>query len=1094
MNLNRRVNDKYEQAILDRLTSEMEYEENDDDDETDKSSAEKDSINTLLVEPLAEKPIFERWGCKFHDGVRVAIDAKALTSSFSPETTQWTVKVGYVVPVSYDAHGDDARPQKTAAKRWFPFICSWCPAQIVSIYEDDSGRWKMQIRWFDRFEDLHEEQKEDLGNWNKPHIVFETENYSDVDVACCLPGRVVLSSSNCDSWEVAKSSISGLPFIPRFCSHFCFDDQIDESADWTNYDVHLSSYPRPLARGMLLDPCNRTHKDWILMLSRRYKKSLSLRGCDPEAQLLKRWEGTGPAVPKGNINNIGFCSSRVVANVGDTWYTHNRDDGKQLRFFRRLNVSIPIEYIAMPSKSIQKAKQLSSILHVGCVVAFHAPEAGERTDHIMMKQMKYPWFPFRVPWCYGQVMAIYYEQTGESSGPPMVEIRRFYRPSEIPPMLRPLMPSATEDAQREEIFESDSYVRSVPASCILGPCEIFLGKHECSFAGLATSGGKLLLSCRSRFFYHESHGRFQHMFTTGLTPEAWWKRLFSRGISLSKFLGGSGEMQQRMLLACSEQEQTLDVCHLLGGSASVSLGGRGKIHASDLLQLTFFSTATLFPKWEDVIDADIHFCKSDRMQTTWEIEIGSIVAVRSDDPIVDEQTGVTFPFRVSWIPCQIVAIYSSASAAVEDLCFEVVQLKFKQSPLQAHDVPELDKAQGNSVSTIRCVDLLGPVVVQAVESQEASLDWGDLQKGIPVALVRGTKLSLSEMKEAIAGSKSQLADAVMTTLGSIPDTCRQDRNQTLSSGGKTEKADTGTTIRTSPIFLDIAHQRVFYDECWLVPQVELFERWMSSKTMPEETWSVRTGDVVVIHCDGPKRYPLKCNWGVAEIIAIWKEYETRDELEKEIHTNAAKSKAKLKAEIRWFYERQDVAGLSGGESNGDSNEVFETDDTFVLDDLTTIVAPAGLYANHETELPDSRKFLNFPIQTFLCHRFWSTSRRSLIPCGDLSSRESRARLYSQVIPRSFPTKISNNNGIDKPHGEKGTNYTHRTWAEAVQEVIAKLSLKATSKGAYDGGEALTGREKEMTELLSFFRAAIRGLPGPGGVRSSIFLAGAPGVG
>lgn len=205
----------------------------------------------------------------------------------------------------------------------------------------------------------------------------------------------------------------------------------------------------------------------------------------------------------------------------------------------------------------------------------------------------------------------------------------------------------------------------------------------------------------------------------------------------------------------------------------------------------------------------------------------------------------------------------------------------------------------------------------------------------------------------------------------------------------------------------------------------------------------------------------------------------------------------LKAEIRWFYERSDVAGVSGVESGSESNEVFETDDTVVLDDLTTILAPACLYSNPDDDLLDSRKFLNLPIQTFLCRRFWSTNRRSLIPCGDLAGRESRARLYSQVIPSSFPTKASRSDDVLGKFNSvaDATRISERPgWTDAVREVIAKLSLKETSKGAYDRGETLIGRENEMTQLLSFFRAAIRGLPGPGGVRSSIFLAGAPGVG
>jgi hypothetical protein len=858
MNLNNRLKGKYEQAIRNR-PSEIE-EEDDDDDGSGGSSVEKESLESLLVEPLSERPIFEKWGAKFHDGLRIFVDRRSLHNSFSPQTTQWTVKVGYIVPVAYETDGATAKPRKNASKRWFPFICSWSPAQIVSLYEDGSGTWKMQIRWFHRFEDLIDEQKEGLGNWNKPHVVFETEFYADVDVSCCLPGRVILSSSNCNSWEVAPSSISGLPVIPRFCSHICLDEDVDESADWTNYDVLLSSYPRPLSRGMLMNPRNRKNKDWILMLSRRYKKSLSLRGSDPEDMLFKRWEGQGPALPSSHSYGVDFCPDQVTATVGcSAWYTQEREGGNRLVFSQTLSVRIPIDYIAMPSKAIRKTKFLASTVTIGDVVAFHTPDAGERTDHIMVKHLKYPWFPFRVSWCYGQVMAIRYENSGDSSRPPLVEMRRFYRPSEVPVTLRAFMPP-TDDTEREEVFESDTFTSSISASCVLGPCELFLGKHERSCSGLARRQMQPLLSCRSRFFYHSCHGRFQPIFTTGLSPEAWWKNLFSRGISLSTFLGQYRDLQHLMASACSESKETLDVRDLLGGTTAAHLGGRRQVQTSGLSALKFFADATFLPKWEDVIDADVHFNKSDRALTSWEIQIGSIVAKRNDSMVAAEGE-LTFPYRVPWIPCQIIAIYSTGSAAVEELSFEVAVMKVSATSGDANalDVPNIDSSQGINTSTVQSSALLGPLVLVPRECQ-ASLDWSQVPKTIPFATVRGSKLSFHELKELVTASTSHIAQAVIEVLESLSETPALDDAQVLSKHRLTEQERTAAKICSSPVFVDISHQRVFYEDCLLVPQVERFERWLSSKTRVED-WCVRTGDVVLIHCDGPKKYPLKCNWG-----------------------------------------------------------------------------------------------------------------------------------------------------------------------------------------------------------------------------------------
>jgi hypothetical protein len=52
-----------------------------------------------------------------------------------------------------------------------------------------------------------------------------------------------------------------------------------------------------------------------------------------------------------------------------------------------------------------------------------------------------------------------------------------------------------------------------------------------------------------------------------------------------------------------------------------------------------------------------------------------------------------------------------------------------------------------------------------------------------------------------------------------------------------------------------------------------------------------------------------------------------------------------------------------------------------------------------------------------------------------------------------------------------------------------LTLKEASKQAYGRGKALVGRETEMEEILTFFRAAVRGDAGVGGVKSSMICAG-----
>jgi len=73
------------------------------------------------------------------------------------------------------------------------------------------------------------------------------------------------------------------------------------------------------------------------------------------------------------------------------------------------------------------------------------------------------------------------------------------------------------------------------------------------------------------------------------------------------------------------------------------------------------------------------------------------------------------------------------------------------------------------------------------------------------------------------------------------------------------------------------------------------------------------------------------------------------------------------------------------------------------------------------------------------------------------------------------------------------NSNSTNWKDSMANLICKLSLKDASKNAYESGKALVGREKELSQLLSFFRAAFREDHRSEGYKSSMFLAGPPGV-
>ena len=233
---------------------------------------------------------------------------------------------------------------------------------------------------------------------------------------------------------------------------------------------------------------------------------------------------------------------------------------------------------------------------------------------------------------------------------------------------------------------------------------------------------------------------------------------------------------------------------------------------------------------------------------------------------------------------------------------------------------------------------------------------------------------------------------------------------------------------------------------------------------------------------------------VGEIVAIWKKFNSVDDLEKEHQLSERKESASqgVTVEIRWFYERDDFQGkhsLSVDE-NEDNEELFETDHVDVISG-GDILAPAILGPDSKSLSRRKEIFLGIAVQKFLCNRFWSTTRKSLIPCGNLEGRQKRGWLYTNCWPIEAQQKYVN------IESSPATNLpaSDMTWKESMDKIIGKLSLQDASKGAYERGEALIGREKELDQLMKFFRSAIRGdRDGSVGSKSSIFLAGAPGVG
>jgi hypothetical protein len=167
-------------------------------------------------------------------------------------------------------------------------------------------------------------------------------------------------------------------------------------------------------------------------------------------------------------------------------------------------------------------------------------------------------------------------------------------------------------------------------------------------------------------------------------------------------------------------------------------------------------------------------------------------------------------------------------------------------------------------------------------------------------------------------------------------------------------------------------------------------------------------------------------------------------------------------------------------------EVFETDHVQVVDGVN-LLTPAQLLDDSASSFLEET---NGIVHTFVCRRFWSTTRKALIPCGTLKARQQRGWIYSRELPMEAQKKYSKNVSFQTIIT---TDNDHElSWKDRMDRAISKLTLQDASKGVYERGEPLIGREKELYQLLTFFRAAIRGEAGQGGVRSSMFIGGPPG--
>uniref|UniRef100_A0A7S4AC08 BAH domain-containing protein n=1 Tax=Pseudo-nitzschia australis TaxID=44445 RepID=A0A7S4AC08_9STRA len=945
----------------------------------------------------------------------------------------------------------------------------WCPGQVVALYQKECGSWMMEIRWFDRYEEILPQHKSGIEHLNRPHVLFETEVYDHLPVSDALPGRVILTSvEQKESWKGIIRDTTGLPIIPRLCTRICFDEEIETSMDWTNYDLNLPQIPPGLSRGLILRPKNRQGKEWVSILSRLYIRAIKMRGVDPNHHYFQKWSKDRKPIMQGKPMGLPFKPEESGVELGQHLLTINLERGSQ-DFYRSVFISSPATYLVSPTMEIKRMKNNSFKSMPGDIVCFFDKNASIPENYTSAQRIQFPWHPFRIPFSYGQILSIYKESIVDGGDSIKIEIRRFYKSSELSNDAKEFLPLQLE-GNHDEIFESNDIEVGIYASSLLGTADVLLGNHMSSGS---ENERKHITCCRCKYFYLKAFQRLQPIYWSGMSPAGWDQGLRQRGYKRSIFLQKYDELKDALANGKNILPNIGQICDVFApvekSPKEGSCVGLRKQTVPLTSHLSFYEEASLNPQWSIFHASDYLSLADCSDRKLWILKIGDVVAVR--DPEAPQSGTSLYPFLVHWFPGQILAIYNESNKnEPKHARFEIRCLKFEASTKGANKNQRRKITDCNPPKTLTATstDLLGPLTLY----YPGAVCETDLTKEsihLPLSEFLATQSLKVDIESVLAFSKVYSSVSKTSARNPIVSNLERDLDEHQYSN--------------KPFRFDVLHLRSFYTEMTFVPKFKIF--FGGNRYQPNSVPNtIKIGDTIRVRFEGSKRYPYDCNWSVAEVVAIFKEFPSQDEFNREQNLNPDEHcHNKFQIEIRWFYERRDISTTASSVDDASGFiEVYETDHCQVMDASNAVL-------DHVKLVEDGMSVKRSDGNYFLCTRFWSTKRRSLIPCSGLSGRIKRGLIHSTLgLEQDLDTSPTcRNDSIDLK-----INLTD--WKDSMANLICKLTLKDASKNAYESGEALVGREKELSQLLTFFRAAFLEDHRSEGYKSSMFLAGPPGVG
>lgn len=1009
-----------------------------------------------------------------------------------PRCSQWTIQVGQTIAVSCNESTIPFMDHQKKKKRWYPFRIPWAPAQVLALYRTpSSGQFKIKLRWLYWHDDVVDSLKEGIPRM--PNQVFEHYSIQTCDATVAL-GRIYLDSSDSSSSHDNILGKDGMPRLFLTCQHGIIKsgkkEALESVTDWKGRTGGVPA--TALKRGLSLLTTER--KFLIPETMDAMKSKVTVNGGEPSVKGVneeiddetcetvndtEEESGSGaspqqdassndsvgvftqeedqeeqPKTPRSIVSDTTADSSSVSCEGLEPFYNH---DG--VSYYWKLQVPAREKDYQVQSDMDQRWT-----IQVGDLVAIQHDGSSEPSK-------KRPWFPFKTPWSPAQVLALRHDVDDGYQ----VEVRWLYRYGDFEGLDKAydVVKKHLKNNQKGKLASKIVYEYASwgieSADSVLGRVVLSSNNRNPSQKFLNSVQGEdgipqAPLICRSMI-----SERYDVV-----TPVNDWEINHASNLQQLQRAAANGCFSD-----CGLQDATLEK---LEGSAVDADEGAPSPSAS--------SSSSIQSDGVVSMELDNGSGTSVEQSESSTSDSGSGTSVGQDESASDKSRPKSRPCLDANRPIDAKGVSSplesrSPSVQSEDVMPMEVDDESGVSADEEETSTSTTNLRGNNRPTTRsrAMKRLAPQAAgrprKSPRGHSASKAHREVLDNALVSFVKED--GKTPTKSHPVASPASVHDSSVASSVSLG--MDDDERIFLPKGRR-------------PFHQDFTALRSYYTEIQVVPPQKCVS--VSREFVPtnEPCWTVKMGDAVAVHyekgagktnfgsaSDGNNstNHPYNVAWAVAEVVAIWKEHESKDDMKKTKRKSNLGAQDGIVLEIRWFYRKSELPGAMKTTSAENAakyveyEEVFETD---LMDECKaeSLLGPMKLRES-ATRLGLSEWQHGMPVIDVLCRRFWSIHRKSLMPCGSMAGRAKRGRMHSKyfgkggvlnAVWREFDCK-----GTEEPDRAEPV-YKPNNWERAFKGVIEKLGLSSASEDASTRGIPLTGREAEQEKIMTFLRSRICG--------------------